>query len=318
MSAIPAPGQAPAAQPADEVARVSLASLINLSQSAAGLHFRHRGVRSAQGGNYLSSFKGRGMEFDETRPYTPGDDIRNMDWRVTARTGKTHTKLFREERERPVFISVDARASMFFATRGSLKSVLAARLAALVAWSTVQHGDRVGGQVFAEDGSREIKPEHGRRTVLRLLQMLAALEPADGASAHSPHTLDDAMARLFRHARPGSLVFVFSDFRQLSPSGEASLIRLSRHCDLALGFVSDRLERQLPDTGRLRFAYGERELFLDATPAAAAAHAQAFETRLERVQTLARQHQIRFLNCDTAADPVSILRGSPAPTVHTA
>lgn len=307
------------AAPADEVARITLPSLVNLSQAAAALHFRHKGVRSAQGGNYLSSFKGRGMEFDETRPYTPGDDVRNLDWRVTARTGKTHTKLFREERERPVFISLDARASMFFATRGMFKSVMAARLAALVAWSTVQHGDRLGGQLFSENGSYELKPEHGRRAALRLLKMLADMEPSDRRPSAGQNPFDEALARLFRHARPGSLVFVFSDFRQLTAAGEATLIRLSRHCDLALGMVSDPLERRIPDRGRFRFAEGERDLVLDATPAMAAAHAEAFDRRHEQVRSLARQHRMRFLFCDTTDDPMTILRGSvPASGAFTA
>lgn len=298
------------ASPPDEATRVSLPSLVDLSQAAATLHFRHKGVRSAQGGNYLSSFKGRGMEFDETRPYTPGDDIRNLDWRVTARTGKTHTKLFREERERPVFIAVDGRAGMFFATRGVFKSVLAARLAALVAWSAVHHGDRVGGQLFSESGSRELKPEHGRRSVLRFLRAISALEPAASSATAPDKAFDEALARLFRHARPGSLVFVFSDFRQLTAAGEASLVRLSRHCDLALGFISDALERSLPDHGRFRFADGERDLLLDASPALAAAHALRFEQRRDRIKTLARQHAMRFIPCDTRDDPLSVLRGT--------
>ena len=88
------------------------------------------------------------MEFDESRLYQPGDDIRNMDWRVTARTGKPHTKLFREERERPVFVWVDYRAPMFFATQGVFKSVFVARMAALIAWNAVQQGDRIGGLIF--------------------------------------------------------------------------------------------------------------------------------------------------------------------------
>ena len=158
-----------------ESIHVSLHGLILLSQYAGGLKLRRSGIQAAKGGNYLSSFKGRGMEFDETRLYTPGDDARNVDWRVTARTGKVHTKLFREERERPVFLSVDARNAMFFATRGVYKFVQSARLAALTAWAAQRHGDRIGGQVFTETGGFELKPEHGRKAVLHLLQKLQIL-----------------------------------------------------------------------------------------------------------------------------------------------
>lgn len=171
--------------------RPSLDDLIRLSHPAAGLSLARPTVRALQSGQYLSAFKGRGMEFDETRPYAQGDDVRHLDWRVTARTGKPHTKLFREERERPVLLSVDYRASMRFATRGMFKSVMAARLAALVAWSALRHGDRIGGQIFSEAGRRELRPEHGQRAVLRWLEALVSPLPAtagrgDGAALTRP------------------------------------------------------------------------------------------------------------------------------------
>jgi uncharacterized protein (DUF58 family) len=300
--------QNPATSADHEAVRVSLAGLIRLNQVAAGLTLRHAGIRAAQGGNYISSFKGRGMEFDETRPYTPGDDIRNLDWRVTARTGKTHTKLFREERERPVFLAVDARAPMFFATRGVFKSVMAARLAAIVAWSAQRHGDRVGGQIFSEDHSRELRPEHGRRAVLRLLQKLVDVEPP--ASLYEPTEIgfENALARLVHHARPGSLVFIFSDFRRLTAAGESSLLRLRKHCDVTLVFIHDPLERQLPSSGRYRFGDGVRELSLDASPAASTVYANRFAQRLAAMENLARQHAMRFIACRTTDDPLLVLQ----------
>jgi len=306
--------QRPASSTDDGAVRVSLTGLIRLNQAAVGLKLRHAGIRAAQGGNYLSSFKGRGMEFDETRPYTPGDDIRNLDWRVTARTGKTHTKLFREERERPVFLAVDARAPMFFATRGVFKSVMAARLAAIVAWSAQRHGDRIGGQIFSETGSLELKPEHGRRAVLHLLQELARVEPLAIVSRGKGTDFEDALARLNRHARPGSLVFIFSDFRKLTGAGESSLIRLRRHCDVALVFIHDPLERQLPVSGRYHFSDGVRELSLDASPAAAATHGRRFAQHLEAIEGLARQHGMRFIPCSTTDDPVVVLQNKLRPT----
>ncbi|MFZ2172135.1 MAG: DUF58 domain-containing protein, partial [Methylococcaceae bacterium] len=131
-----------------ELISVSLKTLIDLAKPATSLNLHHLSIRSRQSGGYVSRFKGRGMEFDEARLYQPGDDIRSIDWRVTARTGKTHTKVYREERERPVFISVDNRPAMHFATRGVFKSVLAAKLAGLLAWTAQNHGDRIGGQIF--------------------------------------------------------------------------------------------------------------------------------------------------------------------------
>ena len=288
--------------------RVSLDSLIGLSSAAAGVRLHHAGIRAAQSGNYLSSFKGRGMEFDETRLYTPGDDVRNLDWRVTARTGRVHTKQFREERERPVFVSVDARHPMFFATRGVFKSVQAARLAALLAWSTHQRGDRIGGQIFSESGSVELKPEHGRGAVLRLLQQLTELgsEPTEIPDRHDG--LDDAIARLSRHVRPGSLVFVLSDFRHLGANGESALIRLRRHCDVGLVLISDPLEESLPRQGRYRFGDGRRETLLEVTPGAVVIHAARFAYRRDHVQTLARRHRLPFFSCRTTDDAVAVLQ----------
>jgi len=289
--------------------RPTLEELIRLSQPAAGLSLARPTVRALQNGQYLSSFKGRGMEFDETRPYAQGDDVRHLDWRVTARTGKPHTKLFREERERPVFLSVDYRASMFFATRGMFKSAMAARLAALIAWSARRHGDRVGGQIFSEGGGVELKPEHWQKAVLRLLKALVD-RSVPASEAHPETALEEALVRLPRHARPGSLAFVFSDFRHLNAAGEAAISRLARHCDGVLVLLFDPLEEALP-LGRHRYAAAERELVVDADQRTAAEHNLRFRSRYEQVKRLADRHGLRFVSSATTDDPLLVLqRGS--------
>jgi uncharacterized protein (DUF58 family) len=298
----------PPVQPDSNPVRPTLDELIRLSQPAAGLNLARPMVRALQSGQYLSAFKGRGMEFDETRPYTSGDDVRNLDWRVTARTGKPHTKLFREERERPVFLTVDYRAAMFFATRGVFKSALAARLAALIAWSARRHGDRVGGQIFSEAGSAELRPEHGHKAVLRLLKALVDRSaPAEEGSSET--VLEEALTRLPRHARPGSLAFVFSDFRHLNAAGEAALSRLSRHCDGVLAMLFDPLEKSLP-LGPHRYGNGGRELVVDADGRTAAEHERRFRERYERVHRLANRHGLRFVACSTTDDPLLVLQRS--------
>ena len=138
-------------------ASICAARLIALNRESRGLSLRAGLISAAQAGDYQAAVKGRGMEYDESRPYQAGDEIRHIDWRVTARTGKAHTKLFREERERPVWLWIDFRAPMFFATRGRFKSVLAAELAALFAWTAARQGDRVGGMVFAEATRHELR-----------------------------------------------------------------------------------------------------------------------------------------------------------------
>lgn len=291
----------------EERTRVSLPTLICLNQAVGGLHLPPPGVQAWQGGVYLSAFKGRGMEYDESRPYLPGDDVRSLDWRVTARTGKTHTKCFREERERPVFVSVDARGSMFFGTRRRFKVVQAAQLAALAAWSALRRSDRVGGQIFTESTSLELKPAHGRTAVLRFLHKLAELTAP--TTTPNPGTgLDQALDRLARHARPGSLVLVLSDFRGLTSAGEASLRRLNRHCDVALLSILDPLERQLPERGRYRFGDGQRDLTLVASRDLAAEYARRQAEREDRLASFAQQCGMRYVACLTLDDPRTVLR----------
>ena len=188
------------------------------------------------------------MEYDESRPYQAGDDIRTLDWRVTARTGRPHTKVFREERERPVYICCDFSPSMFFATQGVFKSVQAARAAALLAWKAQQSGDRVGGLVFSANTHHELPPERGKPGVIRLLKKLIEVGELPDPPPSMTHSgaLAKAVARLKRMAKPGSLIFLLSDFRELDDACESDLARLARHNDLTLLFVNDPFEAALP------------------------------------------------------------------------
>ena len=291
--------------PRHELVSVSLKTLIDLAKLAGSLNLHHTQLRSRQSGGYMSRFKGRGMEFDEARLYQPGDDIRSIDWRVTARTGKTHTKVFREERERPVFISVDNRLTMHFATRGVFKSVLAAKLAGLLAWAAEYHGDRIGGQLFSEHECRELKPQNGRHAVLRFLNAL--VKPQEPLS--KAFTLDQVLARLNQHARPGSLVYIISDFRGINDQAETHIAKLSRHCEVVLIFVYDPLESSLPAKGRYRFTDDERDVVIDASDQQRLlSYQQRFEQRLQRLELLAKKRGLAFIQCSTSEDPLQCLR----------
>jgi uncharacterized protein (DUF58 family) len=289
----------------DDRVSVQLKNLINLSQSAGVLKLHHASIRSLQSGGYVSRFKGRGMEFDETRLYQPGDDIRSIDWRVTARTGKTHTKLFREEREKPVFVSVDFRATMRFATRGVFKSVQAARLAALIAWAAQQQGDKIGGQLFEDNRCVDIKPQSGRHGVLRLFHEL--IKPVKNEL--SEFTLEKALTRLNHHTRPGSLIYIISDFRGLNQNAENHLRRLTRHCDVVLVFVYDALERDLPRQGRYRLTDEINEVVIDTSDQQRVAnYHQKFVDHSRHLENLAKKWAMTFIQCSTTDDPVQSLR----------
>lgn len=188
------------------------------------------------------------MEFAEVRHYQNGDDIRSIDWRVTARTGETHTKLFQEEKERPVFVFTDFSNSMLFGSQLLLKSVQAAHISALVAWSACQRGDRIGGIVFNQHSHLELKPSAREKAVLKLCHNLCdahqlALENIDKPAANN---FSDNLKRLNHLAKPGSLVYIVSDFNALDDASFKQLELLARHCELIGCHISDPFEHQLP------------------------------------------------------------------------
>jgi uncharacterized protein (DUF58 family) len=302
--------------PADtgyDLARVSAPALIRLRHGSQSLPLRSTRILGTMAGPHLSAFKGRGMEFDETRPYQPGDDVRSLHWRIIARTGKPHTKLFREERERSVLLWVDYRSPMWFATRGVFKSVLAARTAALLAWSAAGHGDRVGGLVFSEQGHHELRPRLGTKAVLHLIRRLAEPRgnqaPPERDPRHSARVLAASLGRLRHVSHPGSLVFLLSDFRDFGPQAEAHLAQLARHSDLLMLFVHDRLERELPTAGRFRLSDGRNSLTLDASDPRAREHHRAhYAGHEQHLRALCRRHRIYFLPCATDVDLVPHLR----------
>jgi uncharacterized protein (DUF58 family) len=248
------------------------------------------------------------MEFEESRPYEPGDDSRNLDWRVTARTGKPYTKLFCEERERPVFLWVDYRVNMFFATRGLYKSVIAAHLASLLGWSALHRGDRVGGLIFSDDVHHEVRPRRGTAAMLHLIDALVNHPAWKHHPVAHPQVTQQAMVRLRRLARPGSLIFLISDFRGLDPNVQSDLVRISRHSDVIMLFITDPLERDLPPPGRYRMTNGSQALLLDTYNARLRdAYKQHFQERETRLRALARQPGVFLLLCATIDDPFAVL-----------
>ncbi len=251
------------------------------------------------------------MEFDEVRPYQPGDDVRTLDWRVTARTGKPHTKLFREERERSVLFWVDYRAPMFFATRGSFKSVVAARAAALLAWSAVHHGDRLGGLIFSEKQHEEVRPQRGKKGVLHFIRGLvehsawASSEHNTGVDIDNDRGISarQALMRLRRVSRPGSLVFLMSDFRAIDSHCESHLAQIARHNDVIMLFIHDPIEQTLPPAGLYRLSNGQLNITLDTSNEAQRTdHQNKFQERQAILQGYCRRYGIYFLPCATNDD----------------
>ena len=289
-------------------ARIELAELIGLKPAGESLKIGALRVRAVDAGGHVSRLKGRGVEFDESRPYQPGDDLRTMDWRVTARTGKPHTKVFREERDRPVIVWLDLRRPMLFATKGVFKAVRAAQTTALVAWSAVANGDRLGGLIFSDREHVELRPRLGRPAALRMLRVISDAafwdRPVAASAAEQPHSLE----RLTRVARPGSQIFLLSDFRSLDDMFERHLHQLARHSNVSLVHFFDPVERDLPPAGRYRVHAGSRSVAIDTGGAAARdAYRERFRARRAVVKNLSRLPGVQLLECDTTTDPKKVL-----------
>lgn len=301
----------------DGIVRISANSLIGLRVAAQNISFSATKVKALQTGSYYSPFRGRGMEFDEVRPYQPGDDVRTMDWRVTARTGKPHTKLFREERERSIILWVDFRAPMFFATQQAFKSVMAAKAAALFAWGAIQQGDRLGGLLFSETSHLEFRPQRGKLAVLHFLQKLA--QHSDWQTKQANHNEMAAQAqneanqhafmRLRRVARPGSLIVLISDFRNFDQQIESHLAQLSRHNEVALICLYDPLEATLPPAGYYRVSDKHQAVSIDTTNANSRRdYQQRFDQHIEQLRRVSRRYRLHFLQCATSDDIVTTLQ----------
>ena len=280
----------------DETIIPSLESLLRLRPEARALGLSHqRNMAALQAGGYRSAFRGRGIDFEEVRIYQPGDDIRSMDWRVTARTGEPHTKVYREERERPVLFLVDQGPSMMFGTRVAFKSVIAARAAALIAWAALDNNDRVGGLVFRGEHHRELRATSRRLGVLRLCRALSAGSLEDMNERAQGNTLNTAMVQFSRIARPGSMIFLISDFREVDEDTPQHFGRVARRCDVVALLVYDPIEAAPPEPGRYPVTDGAAFLTLDTTPSGARkAYRHILADRIDTVSSMCRRNGAHF------------------------
>ena len=228
--------------PAALIATRFLARHIDVTRSTRALAHLAGAKRSAR--------RGRGVEFDEVRQYAAGDDVRSIDWRVTARSGEPHTKLFHEERERPVLVTLDLRKNMRFGSRNCFKSVLAAHAASTLLWSALERGERIGAMTYAGTETFDVRPQRSRRSVLRFIGDIESAT-AHAADANRDMSFAEHLNQLQRIMRPGSSVFLISDFHDaLAPDAIENLRRLIRHVQVTAIAISDPLEQQLPSAGR--------------------------------------------------------------------
>ena len=263
----------------------------------------HHLVNSTFTGLYSSVFRGTGLDFDEVREYREGDDIRNMDWLVTARTNTPHLKVFREERQRSVILCIDTGPHMSFGTRGTFKSIQAARAAALIGWAASKQDDRVGGVLFGNPatGTRYYRATPGRRGLWRLLRGLT--EPIEQGDTDESQLMA-ALQHLDSGSGTGSLIFVIAPINQVTTGFERILGSLKQRHDVVLLPVDDPADRDLPSMGPVIFSNAAGELLEVDTDNEAGRQAfrEDWEQRREELQQMSYRLGIGLIPLSTNED----------------
>jgi len=296
----------------DGIVFSSLKSLLALQSKARILSLAKGKIRAKNGGQHLSVFKGRGMDFAESRPYQVGDDVRTLDWRVTARTGKPHTKLFQEERERPILIWVDMRPSMFFATKGAFKSVVAAQLAALLAWKSKYDGDRIGGMLINNQQHIEVQPSRSQYGMVRFLNQIAECSQMSAevmSTSSKPIVLAEEWRRLRRVVATGSRVFILSDFRAVDNTALQQLVAMQKQAEVTLIPISDPLEQRLPDIDSLRLSAKKQFFSINLKNRGwKKAYQKRAQERVEHLKSFTRKYRMGWISMSTEESLNSRLR----------
>jgi len=301
---------------------VDLKSLIKLEFRAKGFTFLpHQPVRSLLAGKHGSRLRGRGLNFDELRHYLPGDDVRTMDWRATARLREPQVRVYTEERDRPCLLLIDQRLSMFFGSGRAMKSVAAANAAALAAWRVFHSQDRIGAIVFNDDTCVEIAPRRSRRTVLQILNAIVRQNGAFNVESPvpvNPGMLHEVLKRAGRLAPHDTLVVLISDGFGAGSESVHQANQISAHNDLLCVFVFDPLETAFPAIGPVLCSDGNQQLEVDMSiPAWQRGYAAQFTERLSKLQTLTRRKRMPLMTLSTAEEIGPQLRkqlgGHPGP-----
>ncbi len=287
---------------------VSVGHLVALRGKARGFSLLPRQpMNSLLAGRFASKLRGRGLDFEEIRRYQSGDDVRQIDWKVTARTRKAHSRVYTEERERPLLLVVDQRLSMFFGSVARMKSVTAAEAAALVAWRGLEAKDRVGAVVFDDREARVVRPHRSRANVQRILGLVAEKNQALRAGSDldpSPAMLNDALRHAARLLPHDGLIVVISDGVGADNETRRLGTEIARHNDAVFVLVHDPLEESVPAASRrLVVGDGKRQVEEDlGNSATRAAFEEDFTSRLEQARRFLLGREVPLLPLRTDED----------------
>ena len=294
-------------------AYVDLDSLIGLQFKAQGYTLRHnQPVHSLLFGRRASHVRGRGLDFEELRCYVSGDDVRSIDWRVTARMQKPYVRVYSEERDRPTMIVVDQRINMFFGSRVSMKSVVAAEVAALAAWRVFQQGDRVGAFVFNDDRTDEVKMRRSRAAVLRILDRIAnqnRMLRGDSSAQPRPRRLNEIIEAVARICHHDVLIVIASDFDGADQTTRDLLLNLAHANDVVCCLTYDPLAVHLPPAEQLVVSNGELQVEVMLGEEKVRKNIlDAFDKRLRSILSWQHELAVPVLPISTAEDVAQQLR----------
>jgi len=290
-----------------------LDEMVRLRFKSSGFSFLPRQpVHSILSGQHVSRLRGRGLNFEELRHYLPGDDTRNIDWKVTARTREPYVRVYTEEKDRTVWLVVDQRMSMFFGSRWKMKSVTAAEAAAVAAWRVLSAGDRVGALVYDDANFSIIPPHRSEQRVIEIFKRIVEKNHAMSAASNvepGPQMLNRALRRIAALARHDCLVCLIGDGTGIDADTRKYVTRLTEHNDVLSAFIFDPLEQEIPEAGRLVFSDGFQQIeFNTEEKALRAAYGSDFQQRIERMQSTSRKHSIPLLPISTAAPVLDQIR----------
>ena len=271
-------------------------------------------ARQMLAGGHKSRFRGRGMDFDQVRIYQPGDDVRSIDWRVTARTQVPHTKIFSEERERPILVISDLRSPMFFGSQ-RLKSVVACEISAALAWAGLSATERAGGLIFGQQEQMDVKPRRSHHAVLKFIHglqdysvKLLHLKDSDKSDTDR-YSLAEILEESRRFVLPGSTLFIVSDFHDLNDDCERHLFELARHANLNFCHVFDDIEKQLPPPSLYAVSDGLHQTLLDTSNSQLRERfQQAFVDRSMRLRKMSEKLSAGLLPFNTDDSVINVLR----------
>ena len=279
--------------------------LVSLKKYLPYIRRRHNNITSYQAGDIRSAFKGRGMELEEVRAYGYGDDVRDIDWRVTARKGDVYTKVFAEEKDREVYAVLDLSPYMVFGTKKELKSVSAAKLAALLGWQSLLNKDRFGLILFDGKNSRFFKPQNNQRNLMAIFKAIAdasmaTLQEPTETGEDDISDLSVPLQFLQYNLKSKAQIFIISNYNHISDDTKKTVVALNRRCRVYCVNVYDLLEETAPEDGEYSAEYeGQKLIFNTFSPDFKKAYAEYFAEKRKNMEDFCRRLGCHYINIRT-------------------